>query len=207
LYKWEWKGTRAAEGGAGRPSETHLNKERTLKVLLTAVAVMLVAGTFGHGFAADPEIEKIIRKAYECAVTGDMEGVTKCSHPEIAKYRGTFDTGYSPGRSGSLGELFAFAIGVDDGSEKVTVTNLKVEVVKIEGEKAIAWATYHIVDDYESQLESSKGEWQKDEWDAKDYIILKKHKGEWRLRRLEDRAGHFLDVELQNPINEWGGVE
>lgn len=145
---------------------------------------------------ADPAIGALIRKAYDAAAKGDRETVVRCSHPEIGKFKGSFDTGYSPGRSGSLGELANWAVGVQ-GGDKVQITNLRVEVVKQEADRAIAWVKYHAV---ESPLAIGQ-------WDAKDYVILKKHTGEWRLRRMEDRAGHYFPLEQQDHSDPWGGVQ
>ena len=188
-------------------SRSTSEKEKSMKAIwVTSISLMLMTGFSGQGFAFDPGIENIISKAYNCAVTGDVQCIVQCSHPEISKFKGTFDTGYSAGRSGSLAELWSFAMGVTDKSEKVTITDMKIEIVKVEGEKAIAWAKYHIVEESESQLESTKGQWTKEAWDAQDYIILKKYNSEWRLRRLEERAEHFSAFEKPT-LDEWGGVE
>ncbi len=157
--------------------------------------------------AADPAIESVLRKAYELVLKGDRVGVLACCHPEIRQFKGSFDTGYSPGRSGSLGELPMLAMGVS-GGDQVKFSNLKIEVVKVEGDKAIAWVRYHALNEYPSTLESSKGQMTRYEWDAQDYVILKKYNGEWRMRRLEDRAGHWLEVSQQQQTGDpWGGVK
>jgi hypothetical protein len=157
--------------------------------------------------AADPGIEAVLRKAYECVLKGDRAGVLACCHPEIRQFKGSFDSGYSQGRSGSLGELPMLAMGVTDG-EKLTFKNLSIEVVREEGERAIAWVRYQAISERPSSLEMTKGETVRDQWDAQDYVILKKHQGQWRLRRLEDRAGHWLDVSLQEQSSDpFGGVK
>lgn len=169
-------------------------------------ALLLGATTMN---AADPAIEATLRRAYDQVLKGSSAGFAACCHPEIRKYMGSFDErgGYTSGRSASLGELWNLAGMVAD-KETVRITNLKFEVVKVEGDKAIAWARYHAFTERPNSLEMAKGQRVKDEWDAKDYIILKKHNGEWRLRRLEDRAGHFLDLESQGPKHDpWGGVQ
>ncbi len=181
---------------------------KTLKVF--SLAVILLALTDRSGFAADPAaVEAVIRKAYQATVAGDVQGVLACCHPELGKLEGTFDGeagGYSAGRSASLGELSNLALGVQGAADKVTITDLTVEVVKVEGERAIAWARYHIVHEYESQVEATKGQRLTEAWDATDYVVLKKHDGEWRLRRLEERAEHYSQFPKPQ-LDEWGGVE
>jgi len=174
-----------------------------VSVTLSVTCVDFVA------YAFDPEIEAVIKKAYELTAKGDRVGVLNCCHTEIAQYKGSFDTGYSPGRSGSLGELPNLAMGVESGEEKLSINNLKIEVIKEEGERAIAVAKYHAIQEYKSSLSWEQGKPKKDEWDAEDYIILKKQKGKWKLRRLEDRAGHFISVDLQQQLasDPYGGVK
>ena len=156
--------------------------------------------------AGDPAIESVVRKAYDFVLKGDMNGFTSCCHPEIGQYRGTFDTGYNPGRSGGLGELMMLAMGVREG-ETFKIAHLKVEVVRVDGDRAIARAKYRAVTRRPSSLEMTKGQVINDEWDAQDYLILKKHKGSWRLRRLEDRAGHFFPLDMQPKSEDpFGGV-
>src|SRR5512145_279623 len=88
---------------------------------------------------ADPAIEAVIRKAYNAVLVGDNATVLGCCHPELSKFKGSFDSGYSPGRAGSLGELSNWAANVK-GGDKLAISNLRVEVVRQEGERAIAWA-------------------------------------------------------------------
>lgn len=175
-------------------------------LLVSALAVLSAVAALPLA-AADPAIEKVIRKAYELVLKGDTPGFLSTCHPEVSKFKGSFDTGYSPGRSASLGELMMLSMGVKDG-ETFQVRDLKVEVVRVEGDRAIAWVKYHALTSRPSSLEMTKGEIVRDEWDARDYVVLKKHAGEWRLRRLEDRAGHFFPLEQQKPGGDpFGGVK
>jgi hypothetical protein len=157
------------------------------KKLFYAVIFVCILSAISYAF--DPEIEAVIKKAYQLALKGDPQGVMSCCHTEVAEFKGSFDTGYSPGRSASLGELSNFAAGVQSGEEKLSFTNLKIEVIREEGEKATATVKYHVVHEYKSSLSWQEGKPVKEEWEA------------------EDKSGHFFPLEQQNSNDPYGGVE